>query len=99
MRLSPEQIAVIRQAAEEIFGHDVDVRLFGSRLNDQDRGGDIDLLVASETIIDGKVDKMLRLTARLQLRLGDQPIDILVVDPSTPLNPVQRHAIETGRRL
>lgn len=99
MRLTPEQVAIIKQAAVEVFGDRVSVKLFGSRLNDAVRGGDIDLLVESPDIIESRMDKMLTLTARLQLRLGDQPIDILVVDPATPLNSVHRHAIQTGRSL
>ncbi len=99
MRLTAEQVAIIKEATAEVFGDEVGVRLFGSRLEDDARGGDIDLLVESPLEIEGKMDKMLTLTARLQLRLGDQPIDILVVDPSTPLNPVHRHAMQTGQRL
>lgn len=99
MRLTPEQVEIIKQSAAEVFGGGVSVRLFGSRLDDGARGGDIDLLVESPLEIEGKMDKMLTLTARLQLRLGDQPIDILVVDPTTPLNPVHRHARETAQTL
>ncbi len=99
MRLTPEQVAIIKQAAVEVFGDKVIVKLFGSRLDDAVRGGDIDLLVESSDVIENRMEKMLTLTARLQLRLGDQPIDILVVDPSTPLNPVHRHAIQTGQAL
>ena len=46
-----------------------------------------------------RLGKELRLTARLQLRLGDQPFDVLVVDPEVTLNPVHTHAIETARAL
>ena len=99
MRLTQEQLRIIKQVAGEIFGADARVRVFGSRLDDQARGGDIDLLVESDTVIDDKMKRMLRMTARLQLRLGDQPIDILVVDPNTPLNPVHRQALQTGRPL
>ncbi|MCA1769174.1 MAG: nucleotidyltransferase domain-containing protein [Halomonas sp.] len=99
MRLTPGQVAIIKQATDEIFGDDVSVKLFGSRLDDHVRGGDIDLLVESPGLIENKMDRMLTLTARLQLRLGDQPIDILVVDSTTPLNPVHRHAMQTGLAL
>jgi len=43
MRLSTQQIQVIKQTTREIFGPEAKVSLFGSRLNDQLRGGDIDL--------------------------------------------------------
>jgi len=99
MRLTTEQIKVIKQTVAEIFGDDADVRLFGSRLNDQIRGGDIDLLISLPHVCPDRLVKELRLTARLQLRLGDQPFDILVVDPDVALNPVHTHAIETARAL
>lgn len=99
MRLTATQLQVIRQAGREIFGSDARVRVFGSRLDDSGRGGDIDILVESDEIIDDKLMKSLTLVARLQLRLGDQPIDVLVVDPETPLNPVHRHAMQTGVTL
>ncbi|TFH86642.1 nucleotidyltransferase domain-containing protein [Billgrantia azerbaijanica] len=99
MRLTSEQVDTIKQATAEVFGNEVSVRLFGSRLDDEARGGDIDLLVESPSVIERKMDKMLTLTARLQIRLGDQPIDILVVDPATSLNPVHRHAMKTAKML
>ena len=99
MRLTSEQMSIIKQTALEIFGPNARVRLFGSRLDEQARGGDIDLLVESERVIDDKVSKSLTLTARLQLRLGDQPIDILVVDPSVRRNAVHQQALRTGQPL
>lgn len=37
-----------------------------------------------------------RLVARLQMRLGDQRIDALVVDPATPATLIVRVAQHTG---
>ena len=99
MRLTTEQIKVIKQTATEVFGDDAEVRLFGSRLNDRIGGGDIDLLISLPHVCEDRLGKELRLTARLQLRLGDQPFDVLVVDPEVTLNPVHAHAIETARAL
>ena len=45
MRLSKREIEAILQVAEDIYGTDVKVYLFGSRVDDSRRGGDIDLLV------------------------------------------------------
>ena len=99
MRLTTEQIKVIKQTVAEVFGDDAEVRLFGSRLNDQIGGGDIDLLISLPHVCEDRLGKELRLIARLQLRLGDQPFDVLVVDPEVTLNPVHAHAIETARAL
>lgn len=93
MRLSETSREVIRQAVMEIFGPDARVQLFGSRVNDDARGGDIDLLITSDTPIAEAEQKSLRLVARLQLKLGDQPIDVLVLDPSTPRQPIHVQAL------
>ncbi|MBU2769872.1 nucleotidyltransferase domain-containing protein, partial [Acidithiobacillus caldus] len=39
MRLSPEQVAQIRQSAEESFGPEARVWLLGSRVDDRKLGG------------------------------------------------------------
>ena len=99
MRLTQEQIAVIKQTTAEVFGPSAEVRLFGSRVDVQQRGGDIDLLVYCTQIIEDKLHKSLTLTARLQMRLGDQPIDVLVIDPSVPLKNIHHAALRTGQTL
>ena len=45
MRLSKKEIQIILRVAQEIYGEGVEVYLFGSRLNDETKGGDINLLV------------------------------------------------------
>ena len=45
MRLTAEQIEGIRRIARRLAGEQVEVRVFGSRLDDGARGGDLDLLL------------------------------------------------------
>lgn len=73
--------------------------VFGSRVDDTARGGDIDLIVQLEQPVQQRERKALQLVARLQMRLGMQPIDVLVVDPQTEMLPVHEEAIRTGVRL
>ncbi len=47
MRLQPKEIAAIGQAARDAFTPGTTVLLFGSRVDDSKRGGDIDLLAES----------------------------------------------------
>lgn len=75
------------------------MRLFGSRLDDAARGGDIDLLVECDEAIADLAHKRLQLVAWLQLRLGDQPIDVLVSAPGAPQGPVIEAALRRGVRL
>ena len=99
MRLSQQTQQIIRETVHEIFGIEANVKLFGSRTNDDARGGDIDLLVELPTITAEIERKTIQLTARLQLRIGDQPIDILVLDPSTPRQSIHEQAAMTGINL
>jgi predicted nucleotidyltransferase len=72
------------------------VRLFGSRLDDRARGGDIDLLVECPRPVARPVWLAAQITARLQRRLGDRRIDVLVIDPATELQAVHRVAQTEG---
>lgn len=96
MRLSHSARQTIRQTTCEVFGSDALVSLFGSRTDDSLKGGDIDLLVTLPHPDPASPQKSLTLAALLQQRLGDQPIDILVVDPTTPLQPIHRIAQANG---
>ena len=99
MRLSTSTQQVIRETVREIFGPEATVTVFGSRTDDNARGGDIDLLIRSETPVAQRERKALQLVARLQIRLGDQPIDVLVLDPETPRQPIHEEALRTGVQL
>lgn len=99
MRLSKEAMETIKQTAREVFGPGVSVVLFGSRVDDSDRGGDIDLLVESPVPLSDPLEKCLQLEARLQMKLGDQRIDVLVVDPGRPRQPIHEEALRTGVQL
>jgi predicted nucleotidyltransferase len=52
VRLPPDYVAAIKEAAREAFGERAVVRLFGSRVDDSARGGDIDLHVETDTLDD-----------------------------------------------
>jgi len=45
MRITQIQKHIICETAEKYFGSDVHIWLFGSRVNDQAKGGDIDLYI------------------------------------------------------
>ena len=99
MRLSLQTQQIIKDTTREVFGTQANVKVFGSRINDDARGGDIDLLVELPFCIADSERKALQLTARLQLRLGDQPIDVLVIDPSTLRQAIHEQATMTGISL
>lgn len=99
MRLSRKTQKIIRDTVHEVFGVEATVKLFGSRIDDDARGGDIDLFVELPLITAEIERKTMQLVARLQLRIGDQPIDVLVLDPSTPRKSIHEQAASTGIKL
>lgn len=99
MRLSKQTQQIVRTTVQEIFGREATVKLFGSRTDDAARGGDIDLLVELPEVTPDIERKTLRLNARLQLRIGDQPIDVLVLDPSIRRQPFHEQVSRTGITL
>jgi len=99
MRLSEHTQHAIHQVVREIIGKDAAVVLFGSRVDDSARGGDIDLLILSDQPVTDRSRKALQIVARLQRRLGDQPIDVLILDSQTKHLPVHEQALKTGVRL
>lgn len=76
MRLQKQEIQTILQVARNIYGEKVKVYLFGSRLDDTKRGGDIDLLIRTAEEKKGVLARI-RMIAQLKFLLGDQKIDII----------------------
>lgn len=76
MRLKQRDIDAIRWAAAETFGPAAAVRLYGSRVRDDLRGGDIDLLIDVEPGQDGWRDAD-RFRDRLFQRIDEQKVDVV----------------------
>jgi len=76
VRLKPNEVQAIKAAAQEAFGDDVVVRLFGSRVRDDLRGGDIDLLVEVDASLatEARAD---RFRDRLFERIDEQKVDVV----------------------
>jgi len=101
MRLTTQQVTAIKQSAAECFGDGALVYLFGSRLDDNGRGGDIDLYVETDRDDIARVlEAKYNFLAKLKQRIGDQRIDVVVNHParrSPP--PIVAIAKRTGVRL
>lgn len=99
MRLLPGYQSTITETAQQVFGDGVSVWLFGSRLDDVAKGGDVDLLVKLEAPQADSAALASRYNALLQIQLGLQKFDVLVIDPGTQLQPIHRQALAQGVRL
>ena len=75
MRLSKKEIKIIKENTKNIFGESK-IILFGSRLDDNKKGGDIDLYIIPQNK-DNLFEKKLKLKAVLEDILF-KPVDIIV---------------------
>ena len=92
MRITPQDRARIRQATEEVAGAGARALLFGSRVHDEFKGGDIDLLVELPAPTEDALALSVRLSARIQQQIGLRKIDVLIADPASPDSPLLRQA-------
>jgi len=91
MRLTPAQIADIKSATAAVLGEGVRVTLFGSRVDDQKKGGDVDLYVEV-----AKPLLMQKIRCKIKLQeLLDMPVD-LVVKPIGDVSPISLIAKHEG---
>jgi len=96
MRLTELQRTIIRQTVSSIVGSGAHVILFGSRLDDGARGGDLDLLVESDEL------PTLMQRSRIKLALESSlfmPVDIVAIKRGAQPTAFQRIALATGAPL
>ncbi len=95
MRLTDHEVAAIKAAARLTFGPDAVVRLFGSRVKDRLRGGDIDLHFA---VAEGQDDyrKAAEFKWRLFERIDEQKVDVVLHSDGQPLEAIDVIAMDEG---
>lgn len=83
MRISEQEIALIKKLARQIFGKNTKVFLFGSRVDDQKKGGDIDLFITGDQKSNFTVEHKIDFLVELKALIGDQKIDVILDTEST----------------
>ncbi|MCF7970362.1 MAG: nucleotidyltransferase domain-containing protein [Methylococcaceae bacterium] len=100
MRLTEqEKNTIIRQIKQTLSDQlDFDVWLFGSRVDDALKGGDVDLCL----IIDEPIEKLFSIKLKLRPLIEeaiDLPVDLIMQSKGQKLKLVTQKAIQTGIRL
>ena len=95
MRLNKKYIKVIKKYFFEIF-NEGEIYLFGSRIDDTKKGGDIDLYL----VVEDKRDifkKKIKYLAKIKRELGEQKIDLIFNIDKERL--IEKEAREWGVKL
>jgi predicted nucleotidyltransferase len=94
MRLTTEQIRIIKETIARFMGENARVVLFGSRVDDRKRGGDIDLYVETD-----KQEYLQELRCKISLEEAlDLHVDMIVRKPGQN-HPIYNIAKSEGVRL
>jgi len=76
MRLTNKELKAIKEYFREIF-HEGSIYLFGSRMDDSRKGGDIDLYISTKDRED-LVRKKIRFLVLLKREIGEQRVDVVL---------------------
>ena len=95
MRLSKKYLNTIKKYFY-LFFENGEIYLFGSRVDDSKKGGDIDLYLVLSNF-DDLFKKKLKFLSRIKRELGDQKIDIVFNTDNTRL--IEKEAIQWGIKL
>lgn len=96
MRLTPSQIDLIRSTAQQLLGAHAQVTLFGSRLDDHRKGGDVDLMVEVPNAIEDPAVLSARLASRVSRAMQGRKVDVVLKAPNLLVQPIHQIASQTG---
>ncbi len=81
MRIAVDQLSIVKALSRRYFGEDAKLWLFGSRVDDEKKGGDYDFLIeTSLTNPDEIISRKIDMIAQLQSSdpFEDEKIDIII---------------------
>jgi predicted nucleotidyltransferase len=96
MRLTTSQQKLLKEAIFEVCGEDAQVFLFGSRLDDNKKGGDIDLIIKLNQDVTNPAWIVAKVQAKVMIKLGEQKIDVLIDAPNLTRLPIHDIALSQG---
>lgn len=99
MRLTSDQIQTIRQLTYEIAGVKSSVRVFGSRLDDSARGGDLDLMLELMEPVENPALMAAQMSARVSRAMHGRKVDVLLSAPNLMRLPIHDVAFKEGQLL
>ena len=99
MRLTAIQRDTIRNAILNEAGDNVRILVFGSRLDDTARGGDVDLMVEFTQPVERPALMSARLATRALRALGGRKVDVVISAPNLLRTGIHEIAYAEGESL
>jgi len=96
MRLTDDQTQAIRQLARQVAGSQSRVRVFGSRLDDAARGGDLDLMLEVPDPVENPALMAAQMAARVSRVMHGRKVDVLLCAPNLMRLPIHDIAFKEG---
>jgi len=99
MRLTDHQTQIIRQLANQVAGSQSRVRVFGSRLDDAARGGDLGLMLELPEPVENPALMAAQMSAQVSRAMHGRKVDVLVSAPNLMRLPIHDLAFKEGELL
>lgn len=95
MRLTPNEIEIIKSCALKRFGSDAVVRVFGSRVDDERHGGNIDIHVVVARAELANHRRETEFLTDLEKLLGERTVDVVATSKDASLTMLDKRAFAT----
>ena len=99
MRLTPSQIDTIKSTTQAVLGEGAQVTLFGSRVDDQAKGGDVDLMIEVHQTLQEPALIEARIASQISHAMHGRKVDVLLKAPNLLEQPIHRIARQQGVAL
>jgi len=96
MRLTERQIQAIKQVVVTFAGENAQVILFGSRVDDDQKGGDVDLLVTLNNDVEHPAELAAKISSHLMRSFQGRKVDVLLSAPNLKTLPIHSIATQKG---
>ncbi len=99
MRISQQQSIQIKKIAQQKMGANAIVWLFGSRVDDNAKGGDIDLLIETDQSVAESVLIAASIATKVMRLFNGRKTDVIIQAPNLKHLPIHDIAQQTGIKL
>jgi predicted nucleotidyltransferase len=96
MRLTSQQSHAIVELAHHLAGRQASVRVFGSRLDDHAKGGDLDLLLQVPEPVANPALLAARFSAKISRLMHGRKVDVVLAAPNLMRLPIHDVALKEG---